>query len=147
MKFLNTILTGSLLILSGAALAESNEVQMLNTGSDGVMVFEPAVLSINPGDSVTFKATNPGHNSESMEGMMPEGAEGWQGGMGQDVTVTFDQDGVYVYQCTPHLMMAMVGVIKVGSGSNLEAVKAAAIDKKAAFMMAQDRLDGYLNQL
>ena len=147
MKFLNTILAGSLVILSGAALAESYEVQMLNTGSDGVMVFEPAVLSINSGDSVTFKATNPGHNSESMEGMMPEGAEGWQGGMGQDVTVTFDQDGIYVYQCTPHLMMAMVGVIKVGSGSNLEAIKTVAIDKKAAFMMAQDRLDGYLNQL
>jgi pseudoazurin len=147
MKFLNTMFAGSLVILSGSVLAESHEVQMLNTGADGVMVFEPAVLSINPGDSVTFKATNPGHNSESMEGMMPEGAEGWQGGMGQDVTVTFDQDGVYVYQCTPHLMMAMVGVIKVGSGSNLEAIKAVAIDKKAAFMMAQDRLDGYLNQL
>jgi len=147
MKFINTIIAGSLVILSGAALAESHEVQMLNTGPDGVMVFEPAVLSINPGDSVTFKATNPGHNSESMAGMVPEGAEGWQGGMGQEVTVTFDQDGVYVYQCTPHLMMAMVGVIKVGSGSNLEAIKAAAIDKKAAFMMAQDRLDGYLNQL
>jgi len=147
MKFLNTILAGSLVILSGSALAESHEVQMLNTGPDGVMVFEPAVLSINPGDTVTFKATNPGHNSESMEGMMPEGAEGWQGGMGQDVTVTFDQDGIYVYQCTPHLMMAMVGVIKVGSGSNLEAIKTVAIDKKADFMMAQDRLDGYLNQL
>jgi pseudoazurin len=147
MKFLNTMFASSLVILSGSVLAESHEVQMLNTGADGVMVFEPAVLSINPGDSVTFKATNPGHNSESMEGMMPEGAEGWQGGMGQDVTVTFDQDGVYVYQCTPHLMMAMVGVIKVGSGSNLEAIKAVAIDKKAAFMMAQDRLDGYLNQL
>jgi len=147
MKFLNTMLAGSLVILSGTALAESHEVQMLNTGPDGVMVFEPAVLSINPGDSVTFKATNPGHNSESMEGMKPEGTEGWQGGMGQEVTVTFDQDGVYVYQCTPHLMMAMVGVIKVGSGSNLEAIKTAAIDKKAAFMVAQDRLDGYLNQL
>ncbi len=147
MKFLNTMLVGSLVILSGSALAESYEVQMLNTGADGVMVFEPAVLSINPGDSVTFKATNPGHNSESMQGMMPEGAEGWKGGMGQDVTVTFDQDGVYVYQCAPHLMMAMVGVIKVGSGPNLEAIKAAATDKKAAFMMAQDRLDGYLNQL
>ena len=147
MKFLNTMFAGSLVILSGSVLAESHEVQMLNTGADGVMVFEPAVLSINPGDSVTFKATNPGHNSESMQGMMPEGAEGWQGGMGQDVTVTFDQDGVYVYQCTPHLMMAMVGVIKVGSGSNLEVIKAAAIDKKTAFMMAQDRLDDYLSQL
>ena len=44
-------------------------------------------------------------------------------------------------------MMAMVGVIKVGSGSNLEVIKAAAIDKKTAFMMAQDRLDDYLSQL
>ena len=147
MKFLNTMLVGSLVLFSGSALAESYEVQMLNTGEDGVMVFEPAVLSINPGDSVTFKATNPGHNSESMQEMMPEGAQGWKGGMGQDVTVTFDQDGVYVYQCTPHLMMAMVGVIKVGSGPNLEAIKAAATGKKAAFMMAQDRLDDYLNQL
>ena len=147
MKFLNTMLVGSLVILSGSALAESYEVQMLNTGADGVMVFEPAVLSINPGDSVTFKATNPGHNPESMQGMTPEGAEGWKGDMGQDVTVTFDQDGVYAYQRTPHLMMAMVGVIKVGSGPNLEAIKTAATDKKTAFMMAQDRLDGYLNQL
>ena len=59
--------------------------------------------------------------------------------MRQDVTVTFDQDAIYVYQFTPHLMMAMVGVIKVGSESNLEAIKIVAIDKKAAFMMAQDR--------
>ena len=79
MEFLNTMLVGSLVILSGSALAESYEVQVLNTDADGVMVFEPAVLSINPGDSVTFKATNPGHNSESMQGMMPEDAEGWHG--------------------------------------------------------------------
>ena len=45
MKFINTIIAGSLVILSGAALAESHEVQMLNTGPDGVMVFEPGVLS------------------------------------------------------------------------------------------------------
>jgi hypothetical protein len=32
-------------------------------------------------------------------------------------------------------------------GPNLEAIKTAATDKKAAFMMAQGRLDGYLNQL
>ena len=110
-------------------------------------VFEPAVLKLNPGDSVTFKPTNPGHNSESMEGMMPEGAECCQGDTDQDVTVAFDPDGVYVYQCTPHLIMAMVGVIKAGSGSNLETIKAVAIEKKTVFMMAQDCLDGYLNQL
>ena len=41
---------------------ETYEIQMRNQGSDGVMVFEPSVLSVRVGDSVTFKATDAGHN-------------------------------------------------------------------------------------
>ena len=121
---------------------------MLNTGTDGVMVFEPSVLQIQAGDSVTFKPSNPGHNSMSMPGMIPSGAESWDSGMSQELTVTFTEEGTYVYQCTPHLMMAMVGVITVGDASaNLDNVKGAAADAKSSFMMAQDRLDGYLEGL
>ena len=43
------------------------EVTMLNQGTDGVMVFEPSVLKISVGDTVTFKPTNPGHNSASID--------------------------------------------------------------------------------
>ena len=51
-------------------------------------------------------------------------------------------------QCTPHLMMAMVGVITVGDpGANLDAIKVSATEAKSSFMMAQDRLDNYLNGL
>jgi hypothetical protein len=40
---------------------------------------------------------------------------------------TFDKEGVYAYQCTPHAVMAMVGVIQVGEDkSNLDEVKIAA---------------------
>ena len=134
--------------LSSLTYSEEFEVQMLNTGIDGVMVFEPSVLQIQAGDSVTFKPSNPGHNSMSMPGMIPSGAESWDSGMSQELTVTFTEEGTYVYQCTPHLMMAMVGVITVGDASaNLDNVKGAAADAKSSFMMAQDRLDGYLEGL
>ena len=147
---LNLLILGFLTAtsLSSLTYSEEFEVQMLNTGADGVMVFEPSVLQIQAGDSVTFKPSNPGHNSMSMPGMIPSGAESWDSGMSQELTVTFTEEGTYVYQCTPHLMMAMVGVITVGDASaNLDNVKGAAADAKSSFMMAQDRLDGYLEGL
>jgi hypothetical protein len=62
--------------------------------------------------------------------------------------VTFDQAGVYVYQCTPHAMMAMVGVINVGEGKgNLAAIKTAAEKKSTGFVANKERLDNYLAQL
>ena len=127
---------------------ETHEIQMRNQGSDGVMVFEPSVLRVQVGDSVIFKATDAGHNSASIEGMIPLGAESWDGGMSQDLTVTFTEEGTYVYQCTPHLMMAMVGVITVGDlNKNLEEIEAEAAEKKAEFVMEQGRLDSYLQSL
>tara|TARA_Y100001970_G_scaffold222489_1_gene273645 strand:- start:843 stop:1292 length:450 start_codon:yes stop_codon:yes gene_type:complete len=138
----------ALLLASTGSFAEEFEVQMLNQGTDGVMVFEPSVLQIQVGDSVTFTPSNPGHNSASMAGMIPEGAEAWDSGMSQSMTITFTEEGTYVYQCTPHLMMAMVGVITVGDASaNLDAIKGSAEEAKSSFMMAQDRLDNYLNGL
>ena len=127
---------------------ETYQIEMRNQGSDGVMVFEPSVLRVKVGDSVTFKATDAGHNSASIEGMIPSGAESWDGGMSQDVTITFTEEGTYVYQCTPHLMMAMVGVITVGDLSkNIEEIEAVAANKKSEFVMEQGRLDSYLQSL
>ena len=128
--------------------AENYEVKMLNQGSEGYMVFEPSVLKIKKGDTVTFKATDAAHNSASIKGMIPSGAEDWNGKLSQDISVTFNVEGVYGYQCTPHMMMAMVGIIEVGGNqSNLESVKAAAQKIKSAFVMNRERLDEYLSQL
>ena len=128
--------------------AENYEVKMLNQGSEGYMVFEPSVLKIKKGDSVTFVPTDAAHNSASIEGMIPSGASKWNGKLSQNITVTFDVEGLYGYQCTPHAMMAMVGIIQVGeSKSNLESVKAAAQKIKTTFVMNQGRLDNYLSQL
>jgi len=130
------------------AVGKNYEVQMLNQGSEGYMVFEPSVIKIQKGDSITFKATDAAHNSASIEGMIPAGAKVWNSKLSQDITVTFDVEGIYGYQCTPHAMMAMIGLIQVGENKdNLESVKAAAQKFKATFVMNQDRFDNYLSQL
>ena len=123
-------------------------VKMLNQGTEGVMVFEPAVLKINPGDSVTFKSIDAAHNSASISSMIPNNAQAWNGDLSRDITIDFNIPGVYVYQCTPHVMMAMVGVIQVGNDkSNLDAVKAAATKFKSIFVMNQSRLEDYLSKI
>ena len=144
-KSLPFITFATLTVMTSYAFSEDFEVNMLNQGADGVMVFEPSVLKISVGDTVTFKPTNPGHNSASIAGMIPTGANSWDGGMSQEVKVTFTEEGTYVYQCTPHLMMAMVGVIAVGDASvNLSAIKEAASEKRSEFMMSTQRLYEYL---
>ena len=122
-------------------------VKMLNQGAEGVMIFEPSVLKINPGDSVTFKSIDAAHNAASISSMIPNNAQAWNSDLSRDITVDFNIPGVYVYQCTPHVMMAMVGVIQVGEATNLDAIKTAAASKKSTFIMSADRLDNYLSQL
>ena len=105
------------------------------------------MLKVSVGDTIHFKSVDLSHNSASIAGMIPEGASSWSGGMNQDISVTLDTEGVYVYQCDPHAMMAMVGVIQVGDPVNLEAVKSQAGSTKGGFVMNQSRLDDYLSQL
>ena len=147
-KSLPIVILLATFLLSGSIYAAEHQVKMLNSGANGYMVFEPAVLSVKLGDTVTFVATDMAHNSVSVAGMIPEGASPWYGELSSDITVTFDQAGVYVYQCTPHAMMAMVGIINVGEGKgNLVAIKTAAEKKSTGFVANKERLDNYLAQL
>jgi len=130
-------------------LSEGSEhvVKMLNSGESGSMIFEPAVIKVSKGDTIHFKAVDMSHNSASITEMVPAGSSNWAGLMNQDISVTFDVEGVYVYQCDPHAMMAMVGVIQVGEAVNLSDVQTAAEQYKSNFMLNADRLTGYLAQL
>jgi pseudoazurin len=131
------------------ALSEGSEhtVKMLNSGPGGTMVFDPPVIKVSVGDTIHFKSVDLSHNSASIAGMIPEGASSWAGMLSQDISVTLEKEGVYVYQCDPHVMMAMVGVIQAGEATNLESIKAAVAAKKSTFIMNADRLDNYLSQL
>jgi|TARA_B110000908_G_scaffold170542_1_gene230442 pseudoazurin len=130
-------------------LSEGSEhiIKMLNSGVGGSMIFEPAVIKVSKGDTIHFKATDMSHNSASMAGMIPGGASSWAGQLSQDISIQLDNEGVYVYQCDPHAMMAMIGVIQVGEAVNLSQIKEEASNKKSTFMMNSDRLEAYLSQL
>jgi pseudoazurin len=98
-----------------------------------MMVFEPAVVQIQPGDSVRFVPVDPGHNAESIKGMIPEGATPFKGGIGKELVVTFEQEGLYGYDCMPHYGMGMVGLVIVGKAdANLDAARDVKQPKKAA---------------
>ncbi len=142
-------MAGSVSSAPKVELSEGSEhiVQMLNMGEGGSMVFEPAVIKVSKGDTIHFKAVDMSHNSASLDGMIPDGASSWTGSLSKDISVKLDDEGVYVYQCDPHAMMAMVGVIQVGEAINLSQVKEAADSKKSSFIMNSDRLQTYLSQL
>lgn len=146
MKFQSMITTGLLAVMfSTGALAAEHIVEMKNSGKDGQMVFEPGYLEAEKGDTVKFVLTDPAHNSVSQ--VVPEGAESWSGAMNKEVTVTLDAEGVYVYNCTPHAVLNMAGVIKVGDPVNYDAAKAAVDQLTAAAVTNKDRLNGYFSNV
>jgi pseudoazurin len=134
-----------LLILSMLFVAEEHEIKMLNFSESGPMVFEPGFLRIQPGDTVIFKPVDLAHNTETISTMIPDGGQEWLGNINEEVRVTLTTEGVYVYQCTPHLILGMVGVIQVGKPSNLNEVIEAS--SNMTFAVNSERLSNYLGQV
>lgn len=116
------ILAAAAVIWMSGALAPAGaaeiEIRMLNRGADGVMVFEPALVKMSPGDSVKFIAADRGHNAEAIPGMVPDGAAAFAGKMDEEVAITFDKPGIYGVRCKPHYGMGMVAMIVVGEPVN-----------------------------
>lgn len=114
------------LAMAGPVLAGEHVVQMLNRGPGGAMVFSPAYVQARPGDTIRFVPTDPGHNAETIAGMLPAGATVQRGPMGREFILRVTQPGVYGVKCAPHYSMGMVALIQVGpASSNLEAVRGA----------------------
>lgn len=141
LKFKQTLTAVALSAVAGVTFAAEHIVEMKNAGADGAMVFEPGFVKAEPGDTVKFVLVGQAHNSASVE--VPEGANGWQGTINQDITVTLDEEGVYVYKCTPHAALNMAGVIQVGDAVNYDSAQAAVEEFSAAAATNKDRLKGY----
>ncbi len=92
--------------------------------AEGKYRMDPSFLKVAPGDTVIF-AANEEHDSDSIDGAIPEGAERWNGKMDEEVRVTLTVEGFYAYKCSPHYFDGMVGLIQVGeSTANAEAIMA-----------------------
>ena len=123
MKYLFIILFG--LFIANVSFAEDTTVEMLSKLDKRTMVFSQEIVRIDPGDTVFWKATNPGHNVEfiSKKGV-PAGVAKFKSKVGKDTEFTFTVPGIYAYWCVPHKTLGMIGFIIVGNDlSNLDSIK------------------------
>lgn len=128
------------LLVAASAQAKDVVANMLNTGQEGNMVFEPSYMQVAVGDTVVFKPAQPGGpNTASL--LVPAGATPWSGAFDKETRVKIDKEGVYLYYCQPHKVVGMVGVIQAGQPVNLAAAREAAKKERAGFAMGKDRLD------
>ena len=105
--------------LSVPAFAEDMTIEMLNKRDDGAkMVYSEDIAHIDVGDTITWVPTSKGHNVEFIAA-----PDGWdipkKSKNNKEVSITFDVAGVYVYQCTPHKAMGMIGLVVVGEGGEV----------------------------
>ncbi len=124
MKLILKLLVLSILLLPNFVLAADTTIEMLNKQGKESMVYSQKIVNVNVGDTVFWKATTKGHNVQFMKGGVPEGVEKFKSKMNKDTQYTFTVPGIYVYLCTPHKSMGMIGFVVVGGDkSNLEAIK------------------------
>ena len=107
----------TVILALAAALSSRSPLADVRIVKGVITQWQPLVVFAQPGDTVKF--TNMlGHDTTSMEGMIPEGAEGWHSKLGEEgFSITVQQEGVYIYKCTPHISTGMVGAIVVGDAN------------------------------
>jgi len=136
-RILAALALSAAVMVAGAARAAEIEVNMLNKGEKGAMVFEPDLIVAAPGDTIRFVPTDKGHNVESIKGMLPEGAEAFKSKFNEEFTVTVTAEGVYGVKCAPHYAMGMVALIRVGEPANADAAEAVKQTGKAKAVFAE----------
>ena len=67
-----TLMTAAAALFATVAAAETFEIKMLNKGVEGSMVFEPAFVAAQPGDTIVFLPTDKGHNAETIKVCSPK---------------------------------------------------------------------------
>ena len=148
MEIIRKLLILMIFIISVPAFSADHTVEMLSSYDGQMMVFKPAVIQINPGDTVTWKATNPGHNTASINEMSPDSSLQWDGKINEELKITFTKEGVYGYKCTPHYILGMVGIVSVGDNTtNLSSASEYASEAEKKFATNKDRFTKYINEL
>lgn len=131
---------------SQPAPAAEIHVKMMDISDSGQLAFEPGFVKAQAGDTIVFEPTQKGgHSTYSL--LVPPGAKAWSGAADKETRVRLETEGVYLYACTAHKRMGMVGVIQVGQPINLEQAKKAAASESSGFVFNKDRFDKELAQV
>ena len=125
MKLLVFIITYSLVFLN-FLVADTIKIDFTSDDTYSIEVAE-----IDVGDTIEWLPKNKGHNVEFLAGpnmkALPEKSD-------LDVShrITFELPGVYLYQCTPHGNMGMLGLIIVGNNiDNLDDIEKVELSRVA----------------
>jgi len=124
------IFLGFVLAVSSTFAADM-DIEMLNKKGKEKMVYSVDVANIDAGDTITWLPASKGHNVHFIAG-----PDGWalpkKSKNNKEVAITFDTPGVYLYQCTPHASMGMIGLVVVGEDtSNIDLIKKAKVRGKS----------------
>jgi len=111
---------------SDAALAKVTKIEFTEFDT-----YSLEIIHINVGDSVKWLPTNEGHNVEFIMTptmvSLPEKSK-----MNEPHSMIFQEAGIYVYGCTPHLNTGMLGLIVVGNDfHNIEDINEAKLSPVA----------------
>ena len=105
-----------------SAKAEEKEpliIEMLNKRGKDKMLYGQDVARVEVGQTITWTPDSKGHNVQFVS--VPEGVEKVKSKLSKEFSYTFEQEGVYLYVCTPHASMGMIGMVIVGeSDVNLD---------------------------
>jgi pseudoazurin len=119
-----------MLTFSSFVNAKTVEIEMLNKLGKERMLYSVKLAEVDVNDKIIWKSTTKGHNVEFV--VMPKGVKKFKSKINKDATYEFKVPGIYLYQCTPHKAMGMIGIVIVGNDkSNLDAVKKAKMRGKS----------------
>ena len=100
-------------MLTSSAYAADMTIDMLNKNADGErMVYSTEVAKVAVGDTITWLPASKGHNVHFISA--PDGVELVKSKMNKEFSFTFEKEGIYLYQCTPHKSMGMIALVIVG---------------------------------
>ena len=133
MKNLITLVVSvfAVVFVSSMAYSADMSIDMLNKLGKEKMVYSVDVAEIDVGDTITWLPASKGHNVHFIAG-----PDGWElpkkSKNNKEVAITFDTPGIYLYQCTPHASMGMIGLVIVGGDtSNIDAIAKAKVRGKS----------------
>ena len=117
--FMLACFMGGMVLSAKAEEKEPLIIEMLNKRGKDKMLYGQDVARIDIGQTITWTPDSKGHNVQFVS--VPEGVEKVKSKLSKEFSYTFEQEGVYLYVCTPHASMGMIGMVIVGeSDVNLD---------------------------
>ena len=117
--FMFVCFMGGMVLSAKAEEKEPLIIEMLNKRGKEKMLYGQDVVKIDVGQTITWTPDSKGHNVQFVS--VPEGVEKVKSKLSKEFSYTFEQEGAYLYVCTPHASMGMIGMVIVGeSDVNLD---------------------------